>query len=156
MRHLFVSLLALTLLAAPCLAAELIVDQGHAAAADGNPGTADKPFKTIGAAVAQLAPGDTVTVRAGTYHEQVTVKRGGTADKPVTLRAAEGQRVVISPRAEGDRFGITWTKDAAHLTIQGFHVLGGEAKRRSRGIGSSDKGSHHITISDCAVIGSAI
>jgi len=53
----------------------LFVDQNRAQAADTNPGTAEKPFKTISAGVAKLQPGDTLWVRKGVYREDVRLKR---------------------------------------------------------------------------------
>jgi hypothetical protein len=45
-----------------------------------NPGTLDKPFRTIRAAADVLQPGDTCIIRAGTYREYVNPKRGGTGE----------------------------------------------------------------------------
>jgi len=42
---------------------------------DAASGTQDKPFATIQTAVNHLIPGDTLYVRAGSYHETVTVNQ---------------------------------------------------------------------------------
>jgi hypothetical protein len=63
--------------------------------AHGN-GTADAPFATIGEAIHAAKPGDTITIRKGTYRESVAVTLSGTAERPTVLRAAPGQRVVLS------------------------------------------------------------
>ena len=73
-----------------------IVDQKDPAASDTNAGTADKPFKTISAAVAKLQVGDTVTVKAGTYREGVKLPVGGSEQQRVTIQAADGETVVIN------------------------------------------------------------
>jgi len=52
--------------------------------------------RTIGAAAAHLEPGDTMLVHGGVYRELVTVDRGGTPDKPITIRAAEGESVILT------------------------------------------------------------
>jgi parallel beta-helix repeat protein len=59
--------------AGAAIASEYHVAQKNQAADDGNPGTADKPFKTINAAVAgaRLKPGDTLYVHEGVYREAV-------------------------------------------------------------------------------------
>jgi hypothetical protein len=65
-------------------------------AADGNPGTDARPWKTIGRAAALLEPGDRVIVREGAYREWVRPARGGLGPKRmITYQAAPGERVVI-------------------------------------------------------------
>jgi len=44
-------------------------------------------YTSIQAAVDAAKPGDTVVVRKGIYYEEVTVSKGGTKEKPITLRA---------------------------------------------------------------------
>ena len=71
-----VQLLSLTILwcaAGAAIASEYHVAQRNLAADDRNPGTADKPFKTVNAAIAgaRLKPGDTLYVHEGVYREAV-------------------------------------------------------------------------------------
>jgi len=134
---------------APVLLEGTIVDQRARTAGDENAGTVDMPLATISAAVAKAAPGDVITVRAGTYPELVKIAASGAEGKPITLQAAPGERVVIGGSGDG-RHGITWAAGAGHLRIRGFEVSGG------RGIGSTDKGGHHIEISECVVLGAPI
>ena len=47
------------------------VAQRHPRASDGNPGTEDRPWKTIGRAAKVLEPGDRVIVKQGLYREWV-------------------------------------------------------------------------------------
>lgn len=95
----FVATLAASLVAGvggPLLAAQYVVDQQHASADDGNAGTAARPLKTIGAALARVAPGDTTLVKAGIYREDVRIAASGQPEQPITLKAAPGERVVVS------------------------------------------------------------
>lgn len=62
---------------------------------DDNPGTEDKPFRTLTHAVGQLAPGETLYLRGGTYYEHVTVSAQGTKDQPITLAGYPGEIVII-------------------------------------------------------------
>jgi len=62
---------------------------------DSNAGSAEKPFGTIGYAVTKLRPGDTLTIRGGTYEENFTVPVSGTKERPVVIRGAPGERVLI-------------------------------------------------------------
>jgi chitodextrinase len=57
---------------------------------DDNPGTAERPWRTIGTAAGTVLPGDTVRVRAGAYDERVVLGRSGTPAAPI-LFEAEGQ-----------------------------------------------------------------
>ncbi len=70
---LFLSLTSLWCAAGVATANEYHVAPRNLAAADTNPGTVDKPFKTINAAVAgaRLKPGDTLYVYEGIYREAV-------------------------------------------------------------------------------------
>ncbi len=88
-----VMLLAVTATAASATSAEWIVDV--AAAAGGN-GSAERPFQRIADGLQAMNGGDTVTVCQGTYRESLSMDKGGTRNQPSTLRAAEGQRVIIS------------------------------------------------------------
>ncbi len=51
-------------------AAMYVVDQAAPGAADTNPGTEDKPFKTVQHAADVAQPGDTIYVMAGKYDER--------------------------------------------------------------------------------------
>ncbi len=52
--------------------------------------------RTVSEAVARIQPGDTVLVHGGVYREQVIIDPSGTADRPITIRAAEGEHVVLT------------------------------------------------------------
>ncbi len=51
---------------------------------------------TIGTGVARLEPGDTLLLHGDIYRELVTVDRSGTAEHPITIRAAEGESVTFT------------------------------------------------------------
>ncbi|HUU69344.1 MAG TPA: right-handed parallel beta-helix repeat-containing protein [Planctomycetota bacterium] len=66
-------------------------------ASDVNPGTAGRPFATIGRAAAVLQPGEKVIVHRGAYRECVRPARGGTAaDAMIAYEAAPGETVRIA------------------------------------------------------------
>lgn len=62
---------------------------------DANPGSAARPFKTIGQASRILHPGDSCVIGGGTYRETV-VPPSGSASAPVIYRARPGEQVIIS------------------------------------------------------------
>jgi len=77
----------------PMSAAQLVVDPKGAASADGNPGTAAKPLKTLARALELAKAGDTILLATGDYP---AVAIGKTYDKPLTIRAAKGARPVMT------------------------------------------------------------
>lgn len=72
------------------------VDQNHPAASDDNPGTAERPWKTISKAAATLGPGDRVIVHAGLYREYVEPRNSGEPGAPIVYEAAPGEQVVVT------------------------------------------------------------
>ncbi len=85
------------------------MDAKNPAADDRNPGTVERPFKTIQAALDKAAPGDSVEVRGGVYCESARFNRSGTNDggaifdrsfdlnsiKWITLEAYKDEHVVM-------------------------------------------------------------
>lgn len=65
-------------------------------ASDKNDGSYSAPFKTISKAAEIAKAGDTVIIREGTYRETVTPKNDGEAGAPITFKAAEGEKAVVS------------------------------------------------------------
>ncbi|MGW1109004.1 right-handed parallel beta-helix repeat-containing protein [Streptomyces sp. NPDC002540] len=54
------------------------------------------PFRNIQECADTAAPGDTCLIASGTYEETVVPARSGTAEKPITYRAAPGAKVTLS------------------------------------------------------------
>ena len=78
----------------------LHVDQRHPQASDDNPGTPERPFRTIGRAAILLQPGERVVIGAGLYRERVAPSRGGTGpDRLISYEAAPGAEVIVSGSA---------------------------------------------------------
>jgi hypothetical protein len=88
-----------------------------------NPGDAGRPFRTIGRGVAELQPGDTLTVAAGTYTESVVIQSAGRLDAPITLRGAPGA-VIASPRPGTSLSAIDVYGSAAHVVVRDLEITG--------------------------------
>ena len=86
-------------LAAGVARADGVLHVDAQASPQGADGSAEHPFATIGAALAAARAGDTVEVAAGVYRERLRMP-SGESGRPVTLRAADGARVVVSGCAE--------------------------------------------------------
>ena len=93
-------------------AATYVVDQAAPGAADTNPGTEERPFKTVQHAADAAKPGDTVCVMAGKYDERVTVKAGGTEGKPVVFVAIPRRSVTVRG----------FDLEASYIRVEGFEI----------------------------------
>ncbi|UOB08618.1 right-handed parallel beta-helix repeat-containing protein [Streptomyces sp. HP-A2021] len=105
---------------------------------DSGPGTLDRPLRTIQRAVDLAKPGDTISVRGGTYAltDNITIAGSGTASQPITLSAHQGERVVVDgeklpashtpvggsiPRVERGAIHM----EASHWRISGLEIVNG-------------------------------
>jgi hypothetical protein len=71
-------------------ATEHVVDARCEIADDENPGTDERPFRTIQHAADKARAGDTVIVRAGVYREAIILTRSGKPGLPITFRGESG------------------------------------------------------------------
>ncbi len=63
---------------------------------DENPGTEDKPFRTIQKAADIMVPGDICIIREGTYRESVRQYNSGDPGKPISFVSYPGEKVTVS------------------------------------------------------------
>jgi Right handed beta helix region len=84
---------------------------------DSAPGTKKQPLRTVQKLVDGLAPGESGCLLAGTYTEDVSIRRGGSNGKPVTLRGASGVTATIR--------GRFWIADSANwVVVTHLHLNG--------------------------------
>lgn len=69
-----------------------VATTGNDSTGDGSIGT---PWRTIQKGCDNLSAGDTLYIRAGTYHEQVNMERSGTSGSRITIKAYTGETVVL-------------------------------------------------------------
>jgi hypothetical protein len=108
-------------------AAVYVVDAAALAAADTNPGSEEKPFKSVQRAADLAKAGDTVYVMAGRYKERVVVKTSGAEGRPITFRAMPRRSATVGGfdleanyiRVEG--FELTADKPATAVQLRGSH-----------------------------------
>jgi Right handed beta helix region len=62
---------------------------------NGNPGTAQRPWRTIQRALDTLRPGQSALVRSGTYVEDLDMRRSGRRSAPITVAGYPGERPVL-------------------------------------------------------------
>ncbi len=116
---------------------------------DSNPGTIERPFRTIQKGVNVARAGVTVYVRGGIYKEQVTVRDSGTPGAPIRVMAYPGE----SPVLDGDNYRLPAVQWAALLSVEGDYVhISGLEVRYSNWMGiiisgrystASQVNSHH-------------
>jgi hypothetical protein len=93
-------------------AAVYVVDRAAPAAADANPGSEERPFKTVQHAAEVARPGDTVYVMAGRYHERIKVTTSGAEGRPITFQAMPRHAATV------DGFEL----DASFIRVDGFEI----------------------------------
>ncbi|OQX88650.1 hypothetical protein B6D60_01640 [candidate division KSB1 bacterium 4484_87] len=127
------------------------VDQNASSANDANPGTENAPWLTLQHAVENVAPGDTIIVKTGTY-AGARIENSGILASPIVLKAAEGENVLLNQAGpdnkhdsileietwegagvvsnwvienfrieNGGRYGVD-VRNAANITIRNNHV----------------------------------
>jgi hypothetical protein len=80
-------------------------------------GTAGDPFCTIGSGVAAAAPGDTIQVGPGTYHEDVVIDKDA-----LTLRGAGAASTAIVGASAFSVVGPDGLLEVPHFTLEGFRI----------------------------------
>ena len=102
-----------------CLCWILVLLAGSAAAQttrEVNQNDPSAPYQTIGAAVVDALPGDTILVHPGTYLEHVIVSG-------VTLKSLRGPEVTVIQSPDGTGDGVTLTGNQ-NVSLIGFRVQG--------------------------------
>ena len=75
---------------------------------DSNPGTFNKPFKTISKASKEMQAGDTCYIREGIYHETIELyETHGKFTSPITFKAYKNENVVLDGT---ELIKTTWRK----------------------------------------------
>ena len=79
-------------------------------------GSIDSPFETIGKAISEIDAGDTVIIRAGVYHEQISIDNFTSSNSsPTLIKSFDGETVIIDGTIaiEGQ-----WNDDNANSSIK--------------------------------------
>lgn len=112
-----------------------------------NPGTIAFPWRTIQKAAETLVAGDTVYIRAGSYHEQVVPQNSGSAGQPITYAAYPGETATIDGSGvtlPDDLFGLFHISNKSHIIVSGLRVINAGPHNDNAGIMVRD--SSYITI----------
>ena len=97
---------------------------------DSNPGTEAAPWLSLQHAVDSVAPGDEILVHAGSY-PGARVENSGAPGAYITLRAADGEAVLLDAPAAGHKHDSileveTWDSPGvvSYWAIEGFEISG--------------------------------
>jgi len=108
---------------------EIHVDIKNLYASDDNPGTPEKPLKSINAAAGIAVPGTRVLIHGGTYRETVQPAMGGlNPEKMISYEAFEGEEVIIKASVEVRNFkpSVGWSLTrgfgSTHMDTEGIRV----------------------------------
>jgi hypothetical protein len=92
---------------------------------DQNPGTIDRPWKSIQHAAEVLEPGESVYVRGGVYNEMVFVEVSGSeSGGSITFQSYPDETAVLDGSGLTYRYGPKGFSvyDQHHITIKGFEI----------------------------------
>jgi len=87
---------------------------------DRNPGTKQKPWKSLTKAATAPRPGDTVFFFGGTYQGPLQIKVSGSTGAPIAYRAVPGERPVIASTTSITMGGAIMVSGRAHIIIDGL------------------------------------
>ena len=118
-----------------------VVDQSRPSADDTNPGSEDKPFKTIQRGADAAQAGDTVCVMEGNYAERVAIKTSGAEGKPVVFQAVPPRSVQMLGFDVGGH---------SHLRLEGFRITSRKKSEKVWGV-AIGKTSRNVEVTDCTL-----
>jgi hypothetical protein len=102
--------------------------------------TEEAAFRTIKKGASVLKAGDTLIIKSGDYgSEQVRLRAGGKKGSPITIKAEQPGKAIMTGTGGGRAFRII---DISHIVIEGITIT-----RYSQGI--NIRRSSHITVRKC-------
>ena len=120
---------------------------------DKSPCTEKKPCLTLSRGVQKLTAGDTLIVKGGKYNEALNdvIPSGNNWNRPVTIKANPGDRVVIRPKpAQGAYRALYFADpDTQYIVVDGLKIDAINVKGEAVKITS---GAHHIRIQNCEIV----
>ncbi|MFI5890989.1 sigma-70 family RNA polymerase sigma factor [Actinoplanes sp. NPDC051513] len=106
--------------ASPVVLREIVVAPDGSDDGDGTPA---RPLATLGKAIATVQPGQTISLRGGTYRltSPVSITTSGTSGEPIVLRGYRDERPVLDASGiSADKWAIT--QHSSWWTIQGLEI----------------------------------
>jgi hypothetical protein len=110
---------------------------------DGSNGTMDEPVRTIQFAVDRARPGDQIIVHPGIYPNPVKIKRGGTKERPIVLRAAKKWEAILDSNRQAAT--MIQIEKASDIELHDFEI------RWYGSVAIGLKESPRITVAGCRI-----
>lgn len=122
---------------------------------DANPGTKERPWRTIQKAANTAPPGSQVNIKGGTYYEKIAVNvEGNSSTGAIVFQNFHNEKVVLSGEGIASNEvsytdDIIYIEDKSYITIKGLEIRDVHAPEASgvRFVG----GGSHIEIRDCEI-----
>lgn len=86
-----------------------------------NDGTLGSPWLTIQYGTDQLAAGDNLYIRGGTYFEKIGINVSGTSAERITISNYQGEAVLVDGSTDASTTAIMTINNKSYLTIEGLH-----------------------------------
>jgi hypothetical protein len=102
-------------------------------------GSITRPWKTITFAIDSVYPGDVLSLRAGTYHEQLVTVRDGTSSAYITITAYNGESAYIDGTGVG-------TGNNGAIIAHSYIVFRGFCMRNWLHDGMNFSNCHHVEL----------
>ena len=134
-------LLALLLLAPTAFGATYHVSPSGS---DDNPGTRQRPWKTLDKANGALQPGDTVFLASGQYDGVIEPTHSGREGAPITYRSGPSRAaIILGGKSRDGSLTCIRLKDREYTVIEGLRLI------PRRGGWMKLDGASHCVIQDC-------
>ncbi len=123
---------------------------------DTNPGSLERPWRTIQKAADSLVAGEVVLIRQGVYSERVRPKNSGKAGEEIVYMAYPGEHAVIDGQElplPDDLAGLFEIDHQKYLRVSGLHVINSRPYADNAAILVVN--SEHITIENNTTLNTA-
>jgi hypothetical protein len=90
---------------------------------DSNPGSMERPWKTIQKAADNLVAGQTAYIRGGNYYEKIIIKNSGKAGEYITLSAYANEKPIVDGQGSGTLISLNYKR---YIKIYGLQVQNGD------------------------------
>lgn len=101
---------------------------------DTNPGTKERPWRSIQHAADRLRAGQTVLIRTGIYRERVRPKYSGRPGAMISFRAFPGEIPTIDGariELQGDKAGLFEIAGRAYIRVAGLRIINARPEGQS-------------------------